>query len=169
MPPTSRAPSAERPQPGAFAAQLQEACEGGSCDCSDDSLADSEDDEDIAEDEARQFTESRSVEADEARTNAALATDASARMCEASSGRRDRQQPPELPGSPGTYGGDLTAALDHLIAVGGAAQAAELAVAAKADAVLFAAEVGLELSGMRCGKSMILSPVLRDKLKPNPP
>ena len=73
-------------------------------------------------------------------------------MCETSSGRRDRQQPPELPGSPGTYGGDLTAALDHLIAVGGAAQAAELAVAAKADAVLFAAEVGLELSGMRCGK-----------------
>ena len=65
MPPTSRAPSAERPQPGAFAAQLQEACEGGSCDCSDDSLADSEDDEDIAEDEARQFTESRSVEADQ--------------------------------------------------------------------------------------------------------
>jgi hypothetical protein len=73
-------------------------------------------------------------------------------MCETSSGRRDRQQPPELPGSSGTYGGDLTAALDRLIAVGGAAQAAELAVAARDDAVLFAAEVGLELSGMRCGK-----------------
>ena len=67
-------PSAERPQPGAFAAQLQEACEGGSCDCSDDSLADSEDDEDIAEDQARQFTECRSAEADQTHTNVASAT-----------------------------------------------------------------------------------------------
>ena len=76
MPPTSRAPSAKRPQPGAFVAQLQEACEEGSCDCSDDSLADSGDDEDFAEHQARQFTEDRSAEADQARTNAALATNA---------------------------------------------------------------------------------------------
>lgn len=126
------------PQPGDFVAQPPAECEPDCQVC--DILADSDtEDEDIADFNARQFIRTRQEEAATAAGAAALAAAA--------------------PGPSAAFVAGLAAAtdspldaIDRLIAIGAVARAAELAAAAKADVIAFAAEVGLELSAMRCGK-----------------
>jgi hypothetical protein len=127
------------PQPGDFAAHPRTECVEPDCQrC--DLLTDSDaEDEDIAEFNARQFVRTRQADAATAAGAAALAA--------AAPGPSDAF----VAGLAAAADGPLDA-IDRLIAIGAAARAAELAAAAKADVIAFAAEVGLELSAMRCGK-----------------